>query len=139
MVSVINAQTIERFLRFGLVGRYDLKPAVVRQRRALARREVERLVDIIKRQPIGIQIGIVENFAPEQTFQVFERRNDTFVTASPYRLGDHPNVTAGVSMVTSAPEAVHMFKAVIIDQWERALKGESGAKRLEAVLAGTPV
>ena len=138
MVSLINTQTIERFLRSGLIGRYDLNAGVMRERRALARREVERLVEIFRKQPIGIQIGVVENFAPEQTFQVFERSDSTFVTMSPYRLGDHPNISAGIAMVTSAPEAVSMFKDIIIDQWYRAHKGEGGARLIEAVLERTP-
>ncbi len=137
VVSIVNTQTIERFLRSGLIGRYDLKPNEMRARRALARREVERLVDIFRKQPIGAQIGIVENFAPEQTFQVFEKHDSTFVTMSPYRLGDHPNISAGIAMVTSAPEAVRMFKEIIVNQWDRAHKGESGAKLLETILART--
>jgi transcriptional regulator with XRE-family HTH domain len=138
VVSVISSQTIERFLRSGLIGRYDLKPSVMRERRAAARREVERLLEIFRKQPIGTQIGIVENFAPEQTFQVFEKNDSTIVTLSPYRLGDHPNISAGIAMVTSAPEAVRMFKDIINDQWDRAYKGETGAKLLEAILARTP-
>jgi transcriptional regulator with XRE-family HTH domain len=138
MVSIINAQTIERFLHSGLIGRYDLKTSILRERRALARREVERLVEIVRKQPIGTQIGVVENFAPEQTFQVFEKSDTTFVTVSPYRLGDHPNISAGIAMVTSAPEAVHMFKASIIEQWDRAYKGENGAKVIESVMARAP-
>jgi transcriptional regulator with XRE-family HTH domain len=138
VVSVINTQTIERFLRAGLIGRYDLKANEMRARRALARREVERLVEIFRKQPIGTQIGIVENFAPEQTFQVFEKHDTTFVTMSPYRLGDHPNISAGIAMVTSAPEAVHMFREIIANQWDRAAKGENGARLLETVLSRTP-
>lgn len=138
MVSIVNTQMIERFLHSGLIGRYDLSPEVMRQRRTFARREVERLVEIFRRQPIGIQIGVVEDFATEQTFQVFERSDATFVTVSPYRLGDHPNISAGVAMATAAPEAVTMFKDVITEQWDRAHKGESGARLLEAVLARVP-
>jgi transcriptional regulator with XRE-family HTH domain len=139
MVSIVNTQTIERFLRSGLIGRYDLKASVMRERRLLARREIERLIAIFRKQPIGVQIGVVENFAAEQTFQVFEGNDTTFVTMSPYRLGDHPNISAGIAMATSAPEAVRMFKDIIVDQWERAHKGENGARLLEAVLARTPL
>jgi len=31
-----------------------------------------------------------------------------------------------------------MFRKAIVDQWDRAHKGESGAKLLEAILARTP-
>jgi transcriptional regulator with XRE-family HTH domain len=138
-VSIVNTNAIERFLRSGMIGRYDLKPKIAKKRRALARREVERLADIFRNQPIGTQIGVVQNFAPEQTFQVFEKRDETSVTLSPYRLGDHPNISAGIAMVTSAPEAVNMFKDVILSQWQRANKGESGAKIIETILARTPL
>jgi len=139
VVSIITTPMIERFLRAGLVGRYDLKPSVVRARRLLARREVERLQDILRRQPIGTQVGVVKDVGAEQTFQIFERTDRTFVTLSPYRLGDYPNISSGIAIVTAAPEAVKMFKDIIVDQWERASKGEKGAKILEDLLARTPV
>ena len=135
LVSIINSQSVERFLHSGLIGRYDLKPDVVRTRRLWARREVEGLIDVFRKQPIGTQIGIVDDFAPEQTFQVFEKTDTTFVTLSPYRLGNHPNISAGIAIVTAAPEAVRMFKTIITDQWERALKGAEGARFLEKIVS----
>lgn len=138
VVSIVTMNMIERFLRAGLVGRYDLTASVLRERRNLARREVERLVHILRKRPIRTQIGVVEDFAAEQTFQVFERSSKTFVTMSPYRLGDHPNISAGIAMVTAAPEAVRMFRDIIDAQWERASKGENGARMLEELLARTP-
>ncbi len=100
---------------------------------------MERLVEIFRKQPIGTQIGVVDDFAPEQTFQVFEKNDATFVTLSPYRLGDHPNISAGIAMVTAAPEAVSMFKDIVAEQWERARKGESGASVIEALLERVPL
>jgi hypothetical protein len=38
-------------------------------------------------------------------------------------------------MVTAAPEAVRMFREIIITQWDRPYKGENGAKLIEALLA----
>jgi transcriptional regulator with XRE-family HTH domain len=137
LVSIINSQSVERFLHSGLIGRYDLKADVLRTRRLWARREVERLVEVFRKQPIGTHIGVVDDFAPEQTFQVFEKNDRTFVTLSPYRLGDHPNISAGIAMVTAAPEAVSMFKTIITDQWERALKGAEGARFLEKIVSRT--
>lgn len=137
VVSIVSAQDIERFLRFGLVGRFDLPVAEACERRMAARHEIERLAAIMRRQPIGLQIGVIEDMQPNQTFQVFERLDQTSVTLSPYRLGDQPSIT-GIAMVTSAPEAVGLFKQIISDQWTRAHKGESGASILEAILARTP-
>jgi hypothetical protein len=138
IVSIISAPDIERFLNSGLVGRFDLDAETVRARRLAARQEVERLADLLVHQPIGVQVGVVEDAAPSQTFQVFESNDDVSVTLSPYRLGDHPNISSGIAMVTSTPEAVRLFKTTITGQWARAHKSEAGARVLAAVLARTP-
>ncbi len=138
VVSVVGASDIERFLRFGLISRFDLPPGEAEERRRAAREEVERLADLMERQPIGVQIGVVEEMPPSQTFQVFERSQGASVTLSPYRLGDQPNISAGIAMVTSAPEAVSLFKETISRQWERAHKGQRAADILRAILARAP-
>ncbi|RAI40750.1 helix-turn-helix domain-containing protein [Rhodoplanes roseus] len=135
VLSIVSAPDIERFLRSGLVGRWDLPDAVVSRRRALAAREVERVAALLEHPPIGVQIGIVEDQAPFQTFQVFEAADHASVTLSPYRLGDHPNITSGIAMATATPEAVRLFKATVTQQWTRAHKGEAAARILRAVLA----
>lgn len=137
ILSLVGAQDIERFLRFGLIGRFDLPDSVHRERRAAARREVERFVDIIIRQPIGIQVGVVDGMPPTQTFQIFERTDESAVTLSPYRLGDQPNISAGIALVTSAPEALRLFQDMLARQWESAHKGSSGAEILKRILART--
>jgi transcriptional regulator with XRE-family HTH domain len=134
IVSIVNVHDVERFLRFGLVGRFDLPPDVVHERRQAARAEFEHFIELLHRPPLGTQIGIVEDVPSGQTFQVFERFDGAAVTLSPYRLGDHPNITSGIAMITSAPEAVRLFKDTIIGQWDAAHKGEGGARMLRAIL-----
>jgi transcriptional regulator with XRE-family HTH domain len=134
IVSIVNVHDVERFLRFGLVGRFDLPPDVVHERRLAARTEFEHFIELLHRPPLGTQVGIVEDVPSAQTFQVFERFDGAAVTLSPYRLGDHPNITSGIAMITSAPEAVRLFKDTIIRQWDIAHKGESGARVLRAIL-----
>jgi len=134
VASIVGARDIERFLRFGLIGRFDLPPDVQAERRKGAWAEVEGVIDILARQPLGVQVGVVEEMPPSQTFQVFETRSGPAVTLSPYRLGDQPNISSGIAMITSAPEAVRLFKDNIARQWERAHKGESGARILRQIL-----
>jgi transcriptional regulator with XRE-family HTH domain len=137
VASIVGAQDVERFLRIGLVGRFGLPPAIQAERRAAARAEVERLVGLFRRPPLGVQLGVVEDMPPTQTFQILETRDGVAVTLSPYRLGDQPNVSSGIAMITSAPEAVRLFKDNLNAQWERAHKGESGAEILRRVLERT--
>jgi transcriptional regulator with XRE-family HTH domain len=134
IVSIVSARDIERFVRVGLVGHFDLPEGVERERRAAAYAEIERLAQIMERSPIGVQVGIMEGTPPSQTFQVFERTDGATVTLSPYRLGDQPNITSGIAMVTSAPEAVRLFTNTITADWEVAVKNAAGAALLRSIL-----
>ena len=138
IASLVGSQDIERFLRLGLIGRFDLPEAVHEERRRAARHEVERLHDLMLRQPIGTQVGIVDGQPPSQTFQVYERPSMSSVSLSPYRLGDQPNVTSGIALVTSAPDAVRHFERTFHAQWDGAYKGADGARILRRILDGSP-
>jgi transcriptional regulator with XRE-family HTH domain len=138
VVSLVGSQDIERFLRLGLIGRFDLPEAVHQERRLAARHEVERLHDLMLRQPIGTQVGVVDGQPPSQTFQVYERPSMSSVSLSPYRLGDQPNVTSGIALVTSAPDAVRHFERTLQTQWEMAHKGSDGAAILRRILDVSP-
>jgi transcriptional regulator with XRE-family HTH domain len=133
LVSIVNVHDIERFLRSGLIGRFDLPVEVLAERRRAARAEFEHLIRVMQRPPLGIQLGIVDVPAT-QTFQVIERLDGAAVTLSPYRLGAYPNITSGIAIITSAPEAVRHFKEAIIRQWDIAYRGESGARILQSIL-----
>lgn len=137
ITSIATRRALERFLRSGLVGRYDLDERTRRKRRSLARREIERLVELVRAERTHVRIGIVDDFPAEQTFQVFEKKNNSFVTLSPYRLGDQPNISTGIALVTATPEAVNMFRATILQQWRHASKGAAAAKQLEDLLVRT--
>lgn len=137
VVSIVGSQDIERFLLLGMVGRLDLPPDVQEERRAAARVEIERLCNTMENQPIGTQIGIVDGQPPSQTFQIYEWGDDSAVTLSPYRLGDQPNISSGIAIVTSAPEAVRHFKETLEAQWAVAKKGREGAEILRRIIART--
>ena len=137
IVSIVGSQDIERFLLLGLVGRLDLPREVQAERRAAARLEIERLCTTLERQPIGTQIGIIDGQPPSQTFQIYERDTDSAVTLSPYRLGDQPNISSGIAIVTTAPEAVHHFRDTLEAQWAVAKKGPDGAAILRRIIERT--
>lgn len=133
IVSVVGLQDIQRLLRDGIIGRFDLPPEVRAERRAVARREVERLAGLMREEPMGIQIGLVEEALPQQTFQIFRQKERTYVAMSPFRLADHPNIRNGVALVTETPEAVQLFETLIAALWQRARKGRDGADCLIAL------
>lgn len=137
VVSIVGTQDVERLLRNGLIGRFDLPGSVIEERRALAREEVQRLIQLIELPPIGVQIGVLGEAPSTQTFQVFEGTDSVSVSLSPYRLGDLPNVSSGIAMVTSTPEAVRLFRETLAEQWGRSHKGESGAGLLRQLIQRT--
>ncbi|MDX3905985.1 MAG: helix-turn-helix transcriptional regulator [Pigmentiphaga sp.] len=134
IISLIGLREIERFVHFGLVGRIDLPPAIRMERSLAARREVERIIELLRAHPMDMQIGIVDDSMPNATFQVFERPSASFVAISPFRFGELPNVATGIAHVTSAPEAVQLYTKMVEDLWQRAYKGQQAAELLSSML-----
>jgi len=135
IVNLIAASEIARFLINGMVGRLGLPDDVRRERRALARAEVEHFARIVEREPIGVQIGIVPETLPHTGFQIFRQPDRQLLTLSPFRLGEEPNVRVGVAMITSAPEALTLHHRAAEGMWGRALKGSAAAAYLRELIA----
>ena len=135
VLNLISATEIERFLRNGLVGRLDLPGDVLAQRRRLALDEAEHLAAIMEDEPIGVQIGIVPGALPHAGFQIFRQPDRQILVLSPFRLGEQPNVHAGVAMITSAPEALALHDRMARDMWHRAVKGAEAAAFMRGLMA----
>jgi len=135
IVNLIAAPEIIRFLRNGLVGRPDLSDEVRVERRILARAEVQHFARVIEEQPIGVQIGIVPEALPHTGFQIFRQPDRQILVLSPFRLGEEPNIRAGIAMITSAPEALALHQKTAEGMWSRAHKGPAAAKFLRNLLA----
>ena len=126
---------MERFLRNGLVGRYDLPEATLKERRALARAEAEHFAAMMADEPIGVQIGIVPDTLPHASFQIFRQPDRQVLALSPFRLGEQPNIRVGVAMITSAPEALALHDKMAKELWQRALKGTQAVTFMRDQLA----
>jgi len=135
VVNLLAASEITRFLINGMVGRLDLPDPVRRERRVLARAEVEHFARIVEREPIGVQIGIVPETLPHTGFQIFRQPDRQLLSLSPFRLGEEPNVRVGVAMITSAPEALALHHRAAEGMWTRALKGPAAARYLRELVA----
>jgi hypothetical protein len=89
----------------------------------------------MENEPVGIQIGIVDDTLPNQTFEICRMRDGSaLVAVSPFRLGELPNVRLGVASVTGAEEAVQLYKQLAEQMWQRAAKGSTGAALLRKCL-----
>jgi transcriptional regulator with XRE-family HTH domain len=134
IVNLMSGLELTRFVRDGMVGRYNLPDAVRAERREIARQEVEHFIKLIETGDMGVQIGLAPETLPHSGFQIFRQPDRQILTTSPFRLGEHPNVQIGVAMITSAPEALALHRNVISELWRRALKGDDAARFLRALL-----
>ena len=135
ILNLISATEIDRFLRNGMVGRLDLPAEVHAVRRKCAFQEAEHLARLMEEEPIGVQIGVVAGTLPHASFQIFRQPDRRVLTLSPFRLGEQPNVSVGVGMITSAPEALALHEKTAHDMWRRAQKGAVAAKFLRDMMA----
>jgi transcriptional regulator with XRE-family HTH domain len=134
VVNLIAAAEMERFLRNGLVGRHDLSAKLRAERRALARAEAEHFIAMMENEPIGVQIGIVQDTLPHTSFQIFRQPDRQILALSPFRLGEEPNIRVGMAMITSAPEALALHEKMARDLWASALKGPAAVAFMRAMM-----
>jgi transcriptional regulator with XRE-family HTH domain len=136
VINILTLSDIDRFLKLGAVGRFDLPPEEMDKRRRVARLEVENILRILIEEPMGIQIAVVDEPLPNVSFQLFRSIDRTSLALSPFSLGGElPNFKAGIAMLTSMEEPVHLYEKLANDLWKRAHKGRSAVEALEAVLA----
>ena len=128
IVTVIAADELRRFLRNGLVGKVDMPTRTRKKRQLRAVEEMERVAKFMEDEPIGVQIGIVEDTLPRTSFHIFRQPDREVLAVSPYRLGENPNIRVGVGMITSAPEAINLHEQAAENLWKRALKGREAAE-----------
>jgi transcriptional regulator with XRE-family HTH domain len=134
ILSLIGLRQIEQFLHHGLVGRLGLPSGVQLERKLAARKEVAHIIDVLNSDPIGVQVGIVTDNLPSETFQIFEEPGGVYVAVSPFRLGEMPNVRTGIATITTSPDAVAMYRGLIERMWTGAAKGRDGATALREIL-----
>lgn len=136
VVNFVNLLEIERWLKLGIVGRFNLTNEELSKRRMAARAEIEHLVTLIESEPMGIQIGVIEEAMPNVTFQIFRTEERTLLGLSPFRLGGElPNVRSGVAMLTADEQPVRLYEELANDLWKHALKGSEAVAMLQAVLS----
>ncbi len=134
VVNFVNVLEIERWLKLGVVGRFN-QPEEQEKRRHAARTEVEHLIAMIEAEPMGVQIGLIEETLPNITFQLFRTGQQTLLGLSPFRLGGElPNVRSGIAMLTADEQPVRLYEQMADELWARALKGNEAGAALRAVV-----
>ncbi len=134
ITCLVSLEELRRLVTVGLVGRLGLPAATVAKRRQAAQRQVRHLARLMQTEPVGIQIGLIEDVAPNVAFQLFYQGNDVVLGTSPFRIGELPNLHVGVAMITSSPEAVDLHVQLFDRLWGGCRRGTEGARLLEEML-----
>lgn len=134
IVSLISSSDIERFLLHGALGRHDLPEEVIARRRRQARSETSHIQALLRRNQPGVEIGLVLEATPATTFQIFRQHDRSTLAISPFRLGEQPNVSLGVAMLTSASEPMLLHERIAGRLWQGALKGEDAIAHLDHLI-----
>ncbi len=134
IVSLVSSAELEQFALSGFVGKQGITGPELDERKAIARGEIENIIRLLEEQPIGVQIGVVEDSTPGSSFQIFRNGNKAQVAVSPFRLGSFPNVRIGVATITSAQESIQLHQQVTEQLWKNSLKGVEAVNRLKKIL-----
>lgn len=135
IISFVNMPELERWLKMGTVGRSELSPENVRQRRRLAREQVEYLLGVVSSEPMGMQVALLDDTLPDMGFQLLRMAGRTLVNITPYRaMGETINLQVGVSMITADADVVAHYERVVENLWIHSCKGSQAVERLRLVL-----
>ncbi|WP_112323424.1 helix-turn-helix domain-containing protein [Oceanibium sediminis] len=134
ILSLVSSAELEHFAQVGFVGRQGFSGAELDARRTVARAEIRHIRTLLEEQPIGVQIGVIEDSMPGTSFQIFRNGTHSQVAVSPFRLGMYPNVRIGVASISGDQESVRLHQQVTERLWKNSLKGEEAAERLDRIL-----
>jgi transcriptional regulator with XRE-family HTH domain len=134
IVGLISASELEQFVRSGFVGNTNTQLQETTDRKKAAIHEVQNILTLIREQPIGLQIGVVQDSMPSTSFQILRKGADSQVAISPFRLGSSANVRIGVATITAVEEYVRLHQSVTESLWKHSLKGEAAVKVLQALI-----
>ncbi|MEJ8472547.1 helix-turn-helix domain-containing protein [Roseibium algae] len=134
IISLTSGSELTQFLKLGFVGGHNLPDVDVSKRKEIARIEIENIVQLLRNQPIGVQLGVIVDSMPGSSLQIFREANRKSVAVSPYRLGAFANIRLGVATISSAPEATELYQTVTNQLWNRAIKGEQAADYIEKTI-----
>lgn len=134
IVSLVSAAELEQFLGLGIVGRQGLEGEELAKRKTSALIEVENILRLLVDQPMGVQIGIVEDSLPGASFQIFRSGKLAQVATSSFRLGLYANVRVGVATITAAQDSVQHHQEVTAELWRNSWKGNDAIKNVSDIL-----
>lgn len=133
-VNIIPAAEIRAYLTAGLGGSSDTSAAERTAQRRQAMREMEHLVALIAKPPMGVQIALTLRPLPTAGFQLLRFRHQRLLVVSPFRLGEPVNLRYGVAMISSDEQALRLHESLVARLWENALSGSRAIDEIQKMM-----
>ncbi|NHO17689.1 helix-turn-helix domain-containing protein [Acetobacter oeni] len=135
MIIMLSEPTIERFLTRGVGEAITMSDELRIEARRIAAQEIENIIEMIEAEPIGLQFSLLSDIDNTTNCMLMRGRERMMLAINPFRCDTSPSATTGVSLVTSAPEAVNAHQRVIEALWRESIKGRYAAEQLRGLLA----
>ena len=135
IIAMISAGAVQHFLEAGVGGGIQVSDRLRRQCREVASREIAHIATLMETEPMGLQYGLLTGSEPSASFKIMRSRDRVHLAVNPFHPDGHPSSQTGVSMITSADEAVAAHQRVAEANWRDSLKGAAAAARLRQLLA----
>lgn len=135
MITMLSEAAVERFLVRGVGEGMTMDESLQTEARRVAAQEIANIIEMIEAEPIGLQFSLLGDVDSSTNCMLLRGRERMMLAINPFRCDAFPAATTGVSLVTSAPEAVNAHQRVIEVLWKESLKGREAAERLRDLLA----
>jgi len=134
IISILSGDGVRAFLAQGVLAGAPLSDALRARCRKVAAAEMAMVADLMDREPMGLQFGLLPNAEAGGGFGILRSRDRATLAACPFRPDSIPNQQSGVAMITGADEAISAHQRVAEAMWRDAIKGSTAAAALRDML-----
>jgi transcriptional regulator with XRE-family HTH domain len=138
IITMIPEHALVQFLAHGVCGGQSISPELHQRCLEVAAHEVTHMADLLEREPMGLQFGLLTGPELSTSCMLFRQRDRATLAINPFRADASLDSAGGVALVTAAPEAVATHQRVAETMWRDALKGPAAAERVRSLLAARP-
>lgn len=137
IIGILTIGSIQKLLAEGIAPAANVSETLRSAAREIAAREIELVASHMESEPIGLQLGLMAHGEPNGPFTLLRSRERATLAINPFPSDAPPSQQSGVSMITSAEDAVAAHQRVSELAWREAIKGSAAAERVRALVAAS--
>lgn len=134
VIAIFTTSAVRKFVEHGIAGAMTVSDRLRKQCRQAARHEVERMIELMESEPIGLQFGLIAGAEPNGPFTLLRARERASLSINPFPTDAMPDAQTGVAMITGAEDAVMTHQRIAENAWRDAVKGRAAAAEVRRML-----